>query len=35
MTAGEVAYMTMVLVLFFAFIAVIGTISQTQTKRRD
>jgi len=35
MTGGEVAYMTMVLGLFFLFIIVIGTLSQTQTKRQD
>lgn len=33
MTGGEVAFMTMVLVMFFAFIVVIGTLSQTQKKR--
>ena len=33
MTGGETAYITMVLVMFFIFIAVVGTLSQTQTKR--
>lgn len=35
MTGGETAYMTMVLVLFFTFIVVVGTLSQTQKKRRE
>ncbi len=35
MTGGESAYLTMVLVLFFGFIIVIGTLSQTQKKRSE
>ena len=34
-TGGEIAFMSMVLVLFFAFIIVIGTLSQTQEKREE
>ena len=33
MTDGEIAYLTMVLVLFVTFVVVIGTLSQSQTKR--
>lgn len=33
MTDGEIAYLTMVLVLFVAFIIVVGTLSQSQKKR--
>jgi hypothetical protein len=34
MTEGEIAYLTMVLVLFGAFFLVIGAVSQSQDKRR-
>lgn len=33
MTGGETAYMTLVLVMLFLFVAVVGTLSQTQNKR--
>jgi hypothetical protein len=33
MTGGETAYITMALVMVFLFIAVVGTLSQTQSKR--
>lgn len=33
MTDGEIAYLSMVLILFVAFLAVVGTASQTQNKR--
>lgn len=35
MTGGEVAYITMALVMFFTFIIVVGTLSQTQKKRDE
>ncbi len=35
MTGGETAYLTLVLVLFFGFIIVIGALSQTQKKRNE
>ncbi len=35
MTDGEIAYMSMVLVLFFCFIIVIGCLSLSQQKRED
>jgi hypothetical protein len=35
MSSGEIAYLSMVLVLFFAFLFVIGFVSQTQEKRRE
>lgn len=34
MTDGEIAYLTMVLVLFVAFIVVIGGVTATQNKRK-
>jgi len=34
MTDGEIAYLSMVLVLFAIFFVVIGFVSQTQDKRR-
>jgi len=34
MTEGEIAYLTMVLVLFVAFIVVIGGITAGQSKRK-
>ena len=34
MTDGEIAYLTMVLVFFFAFIIVIGKVSMERTNRR-
>jgi hypothetical protein len=34
MTDGEIAYLSMVIVLFIAFLAVIGAASFTQAKRR-
>lgn len=35
MTEGEIAYLSMAVVLFIAFFAVIGYVSQTQKKRSD
>lgn len=35
MTSGEIAYLSMVMVLFFAFLFIIGFVSQTQDKRRE
>lgn len=34
MTDGEIAYMTMVLVLFVAFVVIVGVASETQNKRK-
>lgn len=34
MTEGEIAYLSMVLVMFGFFFLVIGAVSQTQDKRR-
>ena len=33
MTSGEIAYLSMVLVLFVAFLVIVGSVSQTQNKR--
>jgi hypothetical protein len=35
MTDGEIAYITLVLVLFVAFLVVIGAATQTQDKREN
>lgn len=35
MNDGEIAYLSMVLVLFVAFLAIVGYASQTQDKRRE
>jgi hypothetical protein len=35
MTDGEIAYLAMVLVLFVAYLAVIGTASMTQRPRQN
>lgn len=35
MTDGEIAYLTMVLVFFVAFLVVIGAASRTQDKRKS
>lgn len=35
MTDGEIAYMSMVMILFFGFIIVIGSLSMSQEKRED
>ena len=33
MTDGEIAYFSMVMVLFFSFVIVVGTLTTTQKKR--
>jgi hypothetical protein len=35
MTDGEIAYLSMVMILFLSFIIVIGTLTTTQKKRED
>ena len=35
MTEGEIAYITMVLVLFVAFIVIVGVATETQEKRKN
>lgn len=35
MTDGEIAYISMVMILFFAFIIVIGTLTTIQEKREE
>jgi len=35
MTDGEIAYISMVMILFFVFIIVIGSLSMSQEKRED
>jgi hypothetical protein len=35
MTDGEIAYLSMVLILFVAFLVIVGYASQTQKKRPD
>lgn len=35
MTDGEIAYISMVMVLFFCFIIVIGCLSLSQEERKD
>ena len=35
MTDGEIAYISMVMVLFFCFIIVIGSLSLSQEKREE
>lgn len=35
MSDGEIAYLSMVLILFVAFLVVVGYVSQTQDKRRE
>ena len=35
MTDGEIAYISVVMILFFSFIIVIGTLTMTEKKRED
>ncbi len=35
MTDGEIAYLSMVMILWFSFIIVMGCLSMSEEKRRD